>query len=99
MAANDSGMIVPPSPTCRFEECHEILAVAVAAKEPVYADTFELCQAGDPATLYTMIHAATEDQECSIHLPTVSPPPHPLPCISLFPTVPLLPAFPAQSYA
>ena len=36
---------------------------------PLYADTFELCQAGDTATLYSMIHAVTEDQECSIQLP------------------------------
>jgi hypothetical protein len=52
-----------------FEECSGIIETIVDEHLPVYSDVFERCQAGDTATLFTLIHTATMNGECEIHLP------------------------------
>jgi hypothetical protein len=52
-----------------FEECSGIITTIVDEHLPVYTDVFERCQAGDPATLFTLIHSASMNGECEIQLP------------------------------
>jgi hypothetical protein len=52
-----------------FEECQALIATIVEEHLPIYTDVFEMCQAGDPATLFTLIHDVTIDGECEISLP------------------------------
>ena len=52
-----------------FEECQGIIATIVDESLPVYADVFQQCQAGDVATLFTLVHTAAMDGECEVDLP------------------------------
>ena len=52
-----------------FEECSGIIEEIVEEHMPVYADVFAQCQAGDAATLFTLIHEANVDGECRVELP------------------------------